>query len=306
VPPRHTHRLLVAIPPAAQATRMVMTMPFTGTGSIRSFPGQWESPRVLPEGLTLDPMTMLGPVETLESLRANDLSGLQTVVMENSGRPEYLTEWSSPAPWVAAQAEFRVNSYALTLQLNRDEVRLTNHLAAVEGTVVFYEGEGSTHPGLIAEGRRHRAQLSIKVAEGVDLWRLQIVASRPVDAHLEIFLLFETDEGWRVHSSAPLASRGDTVMTVASPKSGVWKFVTFARAFDDDLRPVRFEVSEAQLRQQAETPCAYRAHGEAWSEPYPGAAARRRAAAFRIAGTPGDERQAAGVLVALTLARDGT
>jgi hypothetical protein len=95
----------------AQATRYIMTIHFTGTPiccSARIFPGFHYVGNGQDSSGPIDSIHHVGPLETLESLIANDQPSTKQIFWDNRGLSEYATPYDGPAPDVPIHAALTV------------------------------------------------------------------------------------------------------------------------------------------------------------------------------------------------------
>jgi hypothetical protein len=116
--------------------------------------------------------------------------------------------------------------------------------------------------------------------------------------HADVYLFNCTGEnGCYVVSQQEITKKGASLV-VDKPQAGKWKIAVRSR--EQVVGSVTCKLSEAQLtptQSGALETDTKRISGETWSVPLP---STTQYAAFRIAGTPGVEREKNGLLIAMT------
>jgi|HubBroStandDraft_6_1064221.scaffolds.fasta_scaffold00139_33 hypothetical protein len=303
IQPLRSELRYVRVGEEVQATRYVMRIPFTGPCcSTRGMPGfSYHNENVSPPGPPVDAAHHVGPMETLESLVVNDEPGTQQIFWENRGRPEYATQFDGPAPDVAIHAELTVSSYAIGIQKNaNDTLIITNKLAEVEGRVELYDATLKTAQ---LEGTSSHAsgELERTLPAGLAEWRVRVTADPDSGDRTDAYLLnCSGKDGCNVVAQGQITASGKALV-VEKPYEGSWKIVVRSRG--QLSHPVTYSVREALLV-LASTPIEQTdsRHSSAgkWTLALPAKESDAQYAAFRIAGTPGNEEEKDGLLVAVT------
>jgi hypothetical protein len=282
-----------------EAARYVMKIPFTGPENIstRSFPGGRYRTTKAPPGDPVDAAHHVGPVETLSSLVVNDAPGNQEIFWENRGRPEYATQYDGPAPDVPIHAELTVTKYAVALAKTLPQtLSAINHLAAVDGHVELYDAQLATSE-FKGQGNHGMAEVERDVPANLAQWRVRV--SGPIKAgEADAYLLDCTGKNdCYVTAQQEITEKG-ALLFVDKPAAGKWKIVVRSR--EQVTGMPGYKLAEAQLT-PTETPSAAQdaqhASAEKWSVALP---STTKYAAFRIAGTPGVEREKNGLVIAMT------
>jgi Subtilase family len=299
IAPLTTELRYIRVGNEAQAARYVMKIPYTGPENIstRSFPGGSYRTTKTPLGEPADAEHHVGPIETLTSLVVNDTPGNQSIFWENRGRPEYATQYDGPAPDVPIHAELTVTKYAVGIKRDGESLTLTNKLAGVEGRTVLYDAslqsEAMAGTGLHGMGEVDKT-LPANLAE----WRLRVVANGPAQSIADVYLLnCAGKNGCYVAAQQEISTSAKT-LTIDNPQAGAWKIVVRSR--DQGNGESTYKLSEAQLtptQTGAADADTRHSSGEKWTVPLP---STTQYAAFRIAGTPGVEREKNGLLIAMT------
>jgi hypothetical protein len=303
IEPLRTELRYVRVGEDVQAARYVMRIPYTGPENIstRGFPGGRYRDTKAPPGEPVDAAHHVGPMETLESLVVNDEPGTQEIFWENRGRPEYATQYDGPAPDVAIHAELTVSKYAVAIEKAASEsLTVTNKLADVEGRVELFDATLKTGE-LIGTGPHASGDLERTLPAGIAQWRVRVTSdsssAEPADAYV---LNCTGKEGCSVVAQQQVSASVKAIV-IEKPKDGTWKIVVRSRG--EVSHPVKYSVEEAQLTPTAtpvEQTDAKHASGATWTLPLPKKQSDAQYAAFRIAGTAGNEHERNGLLIALT------
>ena len=297
-PLRSQHRY-VDVGDDVQAVRYVMRIPYTGRDSVstRSFPGFDYDATTQPPGEPVDPVHHIGPLETLESLVANDVPGLQEAFWENRGRPEYATKHDDPVPDTAIHAEFEVHKYGIAIASTGDGMLwLTNRLAALEGQVEFFKATVQSSE-MTGQGTHAMAEEEETVPAGLAEWRLRISATTDADAYLldctgkdDCYVVTHTE-----------ITREGALLVAQAPTAGTWRIVVRIRG-QRAVTNETYNLTEARLTLEPNgTQNATRSAGERWALTIPD---NTEYAAFRIEGTKGIATEKQGLLIATTPLRE--
>jgi Subtilase family len=285
-----------------QAVRYVMQIPYTGPCcSTRYFPGAHYRDGVTPPGEPVDAAHHVGPMEEIRSLVANDTPGTQEIFWENRGRPEYATQYDGPAPDIPIHAELTVTKYSVGIQKDASEnLTVTNKLAEVDGKVELYYATLKTSQ-LTGTGSHASGEVERTVLGGLAQWRVRVAADSVPAEPADVYLLDCTEkEGCSVAAQQQISAPGKTIV-VDKPHEGTWRIVVRSRG--QMSHPVTYAVHEALLV-PGPTPIeqndSKHSSGATWTLGLPAKQSDARYAAFRIAGTPGIEREKNGLLIAIT------
>jgi hypothetical protein len=228
-----------------QAARYVMRIPYTGPENIsaRSFPGGRYRETKAPPGEPVDAAHHVGPMETLQSLVANDEPGTQQIFWENWGRPEYATEYDGPAPDVAIHAELTVTKYAVEIQKGAEAaLSVSNKLAEVVGKVELYDATLKTCQ-LTGTGSHASGEAGRALPAGLTQWRVRVAADSASSEPADVYLLNCTGkDGCQVVVQREIAVSGEPLI-VDKPHEGTWKIVVRSRG--QVGHPVTYSVGEA-------------------------------------------------------------
>ena len=286
-----------------QAARYVMRIPYTGPENIstRGFPGGSYRDTAVPPGEPVDAEHHVGPIETLESLVVNGEPGTQQIFWENRGRPEYSTQYDGPAPDVPIHAELTVTKYGVGIQKGTSEnLTVTNKLAEIRGKVVLYDATLKTAQ-LTGSGSHASGDLERTLPAGLAQWRVRATADSVSSEPADVYLLNCTGkEGCYVAAQQEI-STADKTVTIDKPPVGVWKIVVRSRG--QMLHATTYEVREALLvpiQTAVEASDSDHASGSTWTLPLQTKQSDAQYAGFRIAGTPGNEEEKDGLLIAMT------
>ena len=245
----------------------------------------------------MDAAHHVGPMENLQSLVANDEPGTQEIFWENRGRPEYATQYDGPAPDVPIHGTLTVTKYAVAIAKTQPQaLSVTNELADVVGSVNLYDAKLTTSD-IESQGNHAMAEADLELPAGLAQWRAR-VAGVIVGAHTDAYLFNCTGKDRCNIVSQQEITDGGALFVVDTPEAGMWKVLIRSR--EQVTRNPSFKMTEAQLTPtQTKTPESVTSFssGEKWTMTLP---STTRYAAFRIAGTPGVEREKNGLLIAMT------
>ena len=303
IPPLHSESRFVRVDREVQAVRYLMRIPYTGPEiiSTRSFPGGGYRSKTSPPGVPVDAIHHVGPTEELESLVANEDPGTQEIFWQNRGSPEYATFDDGPAPDVPIKATMTVAKYAVAFSAQRQNLHVTNRFADVEGKVELYDAKlaSSSTTGI---GTHASADVRRTLPAHLSQWRVAVSASSLPPDSADAFLLNCTaaEAGCSVAAQEPVGKNGATLV-LQQPQEGAWRIVIRTRSLVD--KAADYQIREALLVPSA-TPIdgvgGKHASGATWTIALPAMQSDAQYAAFRISGTPGNEREKDGVRIALT------
>ncbi|HEY2471355.1 MAG TPA: S8 family serine peptidase [Terracidiphilus sp.] len=311
IPPLTSEQKYVRVNVDTQAARYVMKIPFTGPENIstRSGPGLHYRPDKSPPGGPVDAAHHVGPLETLDSLVANDAPGNQLIFWENRGRPEYATQYDGPAPDVSIHAELTVTKYAVGIERDGDALVLKNEQAAIDGRTELYDAALRTQ-SLTGAGLHAMGEIERTVPDHLAEWRLRVTVDEPLDGPADVYALNCTGKnGCYVAATQEISDSGKPVV-IDKPQPGAWKIVIRSR--NQEQHPQTYSIQEALLTPSAnpiETTDSQHASGSTWTValPHSANAASHSSpapaieyAAFHIAGTPGVASEKNGLLIAMT------
>jgi hypothetical protein len=286
-----------------QAARYVMRIPYVGPENIstRFFPGFVFDENTASSGEPVDGAHHVGPMETFESLVANDEPGTQDIFWENRGRPEYATQYDGPAPDVPINAELTVMTYAVAIEKGASgALTITNKLADISGRVELFDATLKTAQ-LAGNGPHASGELERTLPANLMQWRLRIASHSTPSGAADVYLLnCSGKDGCYVASQQEILESGKT-MTIDKPQAGNWRIVVRSR--DQVTHPVTYAVHEAMLvpsTTPVEAADSESTSGASWMISLPKKQGIAQYAAFRIAGTPGVEREKNGLLIGMT------
>jgi hypothetical protein len=299
ISPLRSEHEYVRVGDEVQASRYEMRIPYTGPCcSIRSFPGGRYEPNSAPPGTPLDAIHHVGPLENFGSLVLNDEPGTQDIFWENRGRPEYATQYDGPAPDVPIHASLTVTKYAVVIaKTEAQTLSVTNQLADVEGHVELYDAKIAASE-MKAAGNHAMAEIERDLPASLVQWRVRVTGPFK-RAYADAYLFNCTDKKGNCHivSQQQITDKG-ALLVADKPQAGSWKIIVRSRELVT-AEPT-YKLSEAQLMHtQAGIVEADTRHnsGEKWTVALP---TTTQYAAFRIAGTPGVEREKNGLLIAMS------
>jgi hypothetical protein len=135
---------------------------------------------------------------------------------------------------------------------------------------------------------------------GLAEWRLRVTPEPTSEGPVDVYVLNCTGKnGCVVAAQQEITASGKTV-TIDKPQAGDWKIVVRSR--DRVLHPLTYMVQAALLVEgdAIDRSDSNHANGATWRLPLPTKRSDAQYAAFRIAGTPGVEREKDGLLIAMT------
>jgi hypothetical protein len=302
IPPLTSENLYVRVGVDTEAARYVMQIPFTGPENIstRGFPGGRYRTTATPPGKPVDGEHHVGPMETLESLVENDNPGNQDIYWENYGRPEYATQYDPPAPDVPIHAELTVTKYAVGIKREGDVVVLKNEQAAIDGRAELYDAALKTQ-ALTGAGLHAMGEINRTLPDHFAEWRVRITATAPVEGLADVYLMNCADKnGCYVAATQEIGVDGKSAV-IENPQAGAWKIVVRSRTETEN--PVAYTIREAMLTPAVapiEAGDGRHEAGASWNISLPEAHSDAQYMAFRISGTPGNEREKDGLVIAMT------
>jgi hypothetical protein len=299
IPPLRSQLEYVEVGKEVQAARYEVKIPYTS--SLVSFPGGRSETHTTPPGEPVDAAHHIGPMQTFESLVANNEPGTQTVFWENRGRPEYATEYDGPAPDVPIHAQLTLTKYAVSITKgDSDSLRVENRLAEIEGRVELYDAAVDSLP-LVATGLHPSGESEITLPSDLDQWRVRVTTASETKDPSDIYLLDCTGKSGCYVAAQKEATSPAQTLVIDKPAAGNWKVLVRSRKGDSSPRSYTIvEASLSRLQSASEPTDRMHGSGEVWMLPLPKKQSDAQYAAFRIAGTPGNPRQKNGVLVAMT------
>jgi hypothetical protein len=310
IPPRQTRVSLFELGEEVQAAHFSAQIPFAGSRwhSLLDMPGfkcdcdTTGFIRKEPDGEPVDRVRHVGPMELFESLVANQKAGIHGVSWDNRGlHAEYETPYMSPAPTVSITGTVTVSKYAVAIEKGaNDALSITNKLAEVDGQVELYDATLETW-GLTGTGSHGSGEVERRLPSGLAEWRLRVTLNAFSQEPADIYVLnCSGKNGCVVIAQQAISATGKT-LTVEKPQAGSWKVVVRGR--DQLQTPTTYTIREALLVPAAtaiEQGENKHASGATWTVALPARASDAQYVAFRIAGTPGNEREKNGLLIAMT------
>lgn len=295
IPPLRSQIKYISVGDDAQAVRYLMHVPYTS--SLVDFPGARSETHKTPAGDPVDAAHHVGPMQTLRSLVANTTPRTQESFVENRGRPEYATSYDGPAPDVPIHATLIVTKYAVAIAKTQPQtLSITNQLADVEGQVELYSAKLSASE-VKGEENHAMAEVEREVPAGIAQWRVRVMG-KSQSARTDAYMFNCTGKnGCYVVSQQEITDKG-ALLVVDKPQAGTWKIVVRRR--ERVAGDTAYKLTEAQLTPTptaAAEADAKHSSTEKWTVALPGTT---QYAAFRIAGTPGVEREKDGLLIAMT------
>ena len=302
IPPLTSENPYVHVGEEVQAARYVMRIPYTGPENIstRGGPGIRYRTDVTPRGEPVDAAHYVGPMETLQSLVLNDAPGNQAIYWENFGRPEYATQYDGQAPDVPVQAELTVMKFAVKIKRDADKLVLANKEATINGRAELYDARPRTQL-LTGVGLHAMGEIKELLPDHLVQWRFRVTPSAQVSGLADAYVFDCTDKNGCYVTAQKEISEAGTTLVIDHPQMGAWKIVVRSR--NQVQKPTTYSIQEAMLVPTA-TPIdaadSVHASGASWTLPLPKTQSNAQYAAFRIAGTPGVEREKNGLLIAMT------
>ncbi|HEY0339567.1 MAG TPA: hypothetical protein VGC34_02075, partial [Steroidobacteraceae bacterium] len=303
IPPRRADIRYIRLPANVQAARYTMRIPGDGGSPLSVayiFPGfqryiDWDVP---PATAAANSPHHIGPMQQFESLVRADTMKTQPVYWGNRGLPEYETPYDAPAPDVAIDATLTVARYAVKLeQSSQRQIRITNELAELEGSVEFYNAT-TRSKALIGAGRHATVSEAQTLPTGIEQWRIQLDAEAGLAGDLDVFLLNCTLAGICQTAATGTLRSPDAELIIDSPAPGPWRIVARRR----NMAPgtVNYQLRQTLLTPSTEGSIASNHHYASGATELLTIPATAAFAAFRIVGTPGIDAEKAGVRVAMT------
>jgi len=229
--PLRSENRYVYVGDEVQAASYVVNIPYTGRQGIssRDFPGFGNGDTV-PPGEPVDRAHHVGPMETFESLVANDNPGTQEIFWENRGRPEYATQYDGPPPDVPIHASLTVTKYAVNIEkgVGSETVTLTNNLADIVGKVELYDATLKASR-LVGRGLHASGNLKRQFPADVKQWRLRVISDSSTSEPTDVYLLKCSEkDGCIVAAQQEISTVGKTI-TIDQPQGNDWKIVIRCR-----------------------------------------------------------------------------
>jgi hypothetical protein len=303
IQPLRSESRFVRVGDDIQAARYFMQIPYTGPQNITggAFPGGRYAATKVPSGEPLDAAHNVGPLIELHSLVINDKPGTQEVRWSNRGGSEYATQYDGPAPDVPIHATLTVSKYAVAIEKSATKaLSITNKLAEINGHVEVYNASLKTSQ-LVGTGSHGWVEAQRTLTAGLAEWRIRVTVDSSSSDLADVYLLdCSGKNGCDVAAQDEVTTPGKTLV-VENPHQGAWKVVVRSRS--EISRPAKYSVSEALLVQsQASVEASDADHrsNATWTLPLPAKHSDAQYAAFRIAGTPGSDREKNGLLIAMT------
>jgi hypothetical protein len=306
IAPRRSEDRLIYLGEDIQAVRFLSRMPYQGRKerSLLKMPGfdSWlakESGR--PGGEPIDAIHHVGPMESIESLVANEEAGIQEVMWENRGlHAEYETPYDPPGPTVPITGSVTVTKYAVKIaQRSNQTLSITNKLAQIEGKIELYDATLKSE-AVVGIGSHGSVELKRTLPAGLADWRVRVTTTAALEGPTDAFLLdCSGNNGCSVTAQEEISS--SKTLSVAKPHAGTWRIVVRSRG--QVLQPQSYQIHEALLESSAtaaETTDAKHKSGDIWTVSLPKKESDAQYAAFRIAGAPGNEQEKNGLLIAMT------
>jgi hypothetical protein len=298
--PRRDDTRLIYLDGDVQAARWQIKIPYERDDADAYGPGIRGCGGKPPTGKPVDIEHHVGPIETCDSLVANEGEGFQYVVWENRAfHAEYETPYDPPAPTVPITGTVTLTRYAVGIQRFGDSLKVTNKLAAIDGRAELYDAtlktDQLTGTGLHASGETQRT-LPADLAQ----WRVQVTSDAAASEPADVYLLnCSGKNGCSVAAQQEISAPGKTI-TVDKPGAGNWKIVVHSRGQVEHT--VAYTVNEALLVKGTAIDPDNSKHpsGETWTLPLPSKQSDAQYATFRIAGTPGVESETNGLPIAMT------
>jgi hypothetical protein len=302
IPPLTSQNLYVRVGDDVQAARYVIKIPYTGPDNIstRFEPGLPYRTETTPPGEPVDAAHHVGPMETLESLMANDEPGNQEIYWENFGRPEYATPYDGPAPDVPIHAELTVTKYAVGIRRDEDKLALKNEQAAIDGRTELYDAALKTQ-SLTGTGLHAMGEIERTLPDHLIEWRLRMIPSTALEGPADAYVFNCAGKNRCYVAAQQEISDAGKTLVIDHPQAGAWKIEVRSR--NQVQHSMSYEIHEALLT-AATTPIdasdSQHVSGASWTVPLLKKQSDAQYAAFRIAGTPGVEREKNGLLIAMT------
>lgn len=319
LPPLRSESAHFHFDPTVQAARFVMRVPNAGLArfSNRGMPeflynsvgapkpgGRLQETK-LPTGTAVEASHHVGPMEQFDTLfeasSINPFAGskphVYDVYWSNGGGIEYATPYDPPVPDVPISGTVVISKYAVALNHSGNGVQVTNQLADITGRVEFYDAKLDSAQ-LAGEGSHSEAVLNRTLPAHLAEWRIHLSAAALGSGRADAYVFNCADKsGCQLMDHHPLGKAGAT-FAIDDPQEGAWRIV--ART-EDETQSIAYQEKEAQLseRTDSEKSDASHGHGAHWSVAF-GQGASPSYAAFRVAGTPGIDREKDGIRIATT------
>jgi hypothetical protein len=301
--PRRADTRLIYLEDDVQAARFEMRIPYERDDASGYMPGlRGRSPGGKPAtGEPVDAAHHIGPMESFESLVANEKGSFEEVGWENRAfHAEYETPYDPPAPTVPITPTVTVAKYAVALAKSVN-LTLTNKLAAIEGKVELYDAALKT-AAVTGTGLHASGDLERTLPADLEQWRVRVTTDSILRTAADIYLLNCSDDkrGCSVAAQQEISASANT-LTVDKPQAGTWRVVIRSR--DQVSHPATYSVREALLvpnRTAIEQTDTKHSSGATWTVTLPKTQSDAQYAAFRIAGTSGKEHEKTGLLIAMT------
>jgi hypothetical protein len=302
--PRRADTRLIYVRDEVQAVRFAMQIPYERDDASGYMPGlRGRRPGGKPAtGEPVDAAHHVGPMESFESVVANENGGFQEVEWENRAfHAEYETPYDPAAPTVPITPTVTVTKYAVALAKSADrQLSVTNKLADIEGKVELYDATLKTEP-VTGSGLHRSGEFERTLPANLVQWRVRITADSPPGSRAYVYLLNCSDEkrGCNVTAQQEI-SRSTRTLTVDKPQAGKWRIVV--RNGDQVAHPMTYSIHEALLvstKEPIDPTDSKHSSGTTWTVSLPKKESDAQYAAFRIAGTPGNDKEKQGLLIAM-------
>ena len=155
---------------------------------------------------------------------------------------------------------------------------------------------------LMGVGPHASGDLERTLPTGLVEWRVRVTADSSLTYPADVYLLNCSDEKGvcRVEAQQQISASAKT-LTVDKPQPGNWRIVVRSR--DQASHAATYSVHEALLVSTSgpiEQTDSKHSNGATWTLPLPNEQSGSQYAAFRIAATPGNEREKNGLVIAMT------
>jgi len=202
---------------------------------------------------------------------------------------------------VPIHADLTVTKYAVAIgKGSNGTLTVTNELADIDGKVELYDATLKTAE-LAATGIHASGELERTLPADFAQWRVRVTAGSASGEPADVYLVNCTrKDGCSVVAQREVAVSAETLV-VEKPQQGTWKIVVRSRG--EVGQPVKYTVHEAVLvpaRAAIEQTDSKHSSGATWTVWPPRKQSDVQYVAFRITGTPGKEREANGLLIAVT------
>jgi hypothetical protein len=301
--PRRADTRLIYLGEDVQATRFALQIPYErddASGYMPGLRGRGDKP---PIGEPVDATHHVGPVESFESLVANEKGGFDEVGWENRAfHAEYETPYDPPAPTVPITPTVTVTKYAVALaKSGKQQLTVTNALADIEGRVELYDATLKTE-SLTGSGLHAGSEIDRTLPANLAQWHVRVTGDSTLSSPADVYLLNCSDEkrGCSVAAQQEI-SLSVKALIVDKPQAGNWRIVVRSRG--QVSHPVTYLVHSAILVPSStpiEQTDSKHSSGAAWTLALPAKQGDAQYAGFRIAGKPGNEHEKNGLLIAMT------